>query len=151
MSEPFQELPEPGRHTDGTFAPGNVVALKHGAFSRRVIAGALEGQEEAIAALVQRQAAIAADLGGRENLSALQADLVRRYVELSLILDWLMDNVLSKGALTPKGNQRAALNAALQVQAQTVRLAEKLGLERRSKRVDLARAFAEHERGGRNG
>jgi hypothetical protein len=135
-SRPFQELPTspaPGRNADGTFTPGNVAALRHGAYSRQVQAGALDAQAEARAALREREAAIVSDLGGPDTVSVLQRDAVARYVGLSLVEDYLTRAIVDRGPLTPKGRQRAALTALLQVSDRLQRIAQMLGVDRRAK------------------
>jgi len=131
---PFQELTAPGRNGDGTFAAGNVAALKHGGYSAQVRAGALaEATDEARAAVTEREAAIVADLGGPDAIGVLSRDAVARYVTLQLVEDWLARNIVAFGVLTPKGRQRAALNAFLQVSDRLTRLAQVLGLDRKPK------------------
>lgn len=135
-AEPSQEHPTSpalGRNGDGTFAPRNLAALKHGAYSRQVQAGALGEQAEARAVLAGREAAILTDLGGAEQVSVLATDAVARYVALQMVEDWLLANITSHGPLTPKGRQRAALSALLQVGDRLTKLAAMLGLERRPK------------------
>lgn len=142
---PSQELPTSGRQTDGTFAPGNLFALRHGRFSRQVQAGELPEQAELRAALDERVLAIVSDMGGPDVVSVLARDAVSRYVALQLIEDWLMGNVIGSGCLTPKGRQRAALSALLAVGDRLTRLAVALGFERAARQVTtLADVLAEH-------
>jgi hypothetical protein len=92
----------------------------------------------------ERQSSIVADLG--EDLSTVKQDVVARYLEASLVADYLFDNVVKHGVLTGKGRTRAAVATYLQVLDRVVRLAQLLGLERQQRRVDVAQAFAQGSR-----
>lgn len=145
--EPSGELPAAGRLPNGTFAPGNTEALKHGARSVRVRAALLPEQAEALAALAEHRVEIERDLGGVEQLSALTRDMVSRYLELRTVADYLGHRIVTEGPLTTKGRQRAALSAFLGVVDRLQRVALTLGLERRQKPVvDFAEAFTQVER-----
>jgi hypothetical protein len=133
-AEPFGEPEASGRKTDGTFARGNVAALRHGARSEQVKAAALPEQIEVRAALAARRQEIEADLGG--PISRLSADMVGRYIELSVVADYLGGRLVAEGPLTTKGHQRAALTAYLGVVDRLHRVATTLGLERRQKPVN---------------
>jgi hypothetical protein len=128
-STPLPELPTPGRFVAGHPGP----ALKHGRYSKLVRQGALPEQQEAVAAMQERRAAIVADLGA--DLSQVKQDVVGRYLEASLVADYLFNNVQQHGVLTGKGRTRAAVATYLQVLDRVVRLGQLLGLERRSKQV----------------
>lgn len=98
--EPFQQLPASspsGRNGDGTFAPRNLAALKHGAYSRQ-----LHTDESSLATMAERQQAIETDLGGADQLSVLERDTARRYVGLQIVEETLLANVAAYGPLTPK-------------------------------------------------
>lgn len=126
----------------GWFRRGNVAALKTGSRSRRVLAGLMPEQAEAKAALAERVAAIVADLGGRDELSALAVGQVHRHAKLELVDLFLWENLQRHGPLTGKGATRAALTAWLSVVDRLQRLATTLGLQRQSRKIDLAAAFA---------
>jgi len=118
-----------GRFEQGKPGP----ALKTGARSALVKAGALPEQAEAVAAMQERRAIFVADLGG--DLSQLQADTLERYQQACLVADYLFDNIARLGALTGKGRTRAAVSAYLRVLDRQVRLAQLLGIERRARKV----------------
>jgi hypothetical protein len=122
-----------GRDGHGRFASGNLAALRHGQRSRQVAAAALAEQAELRAALAEKRRAIHADLGDR--LNTIGEDLIDRYLELDVMASWLGDNVMKHGMLTGKGRTRAAVFSLLAVTNQQVRLAEKLGIERRERAV----------------
>lgn len=129
------------RDAQGRLLPGNLAALKHGAYSPRVAAGELPEQSEARAAAADRRAQIEADLGGQ--LSALAQGHVEAYIRLELVADFLWTNLQSNGPLTAKGRSRAALTAWLAVLDRMTKLAVTLGLERRAKQVPDPLAFIE--------
>jgi hypothetical protein len=133
---PKPETPASGRRADGTFAPGNTERLQHGLYSRQVRNALLPEQAEVLAALAEKRSAIERDLGGSEAVGALSRDLVDRYIELSVIADYLGQRLATEGPLTTKGRQRAALTAYLGVVDRVHRLAVSLGLERRTKPVN---------------
>src|SRR5690349_1199796 len=123
------------RDERGRALPGNTLALQHGGFSRQVEAGALPEQAEAVAAAAERRAAIVADLGGTDALSALALSQIDTFVRLEVVADFLWTRLQEAGPLTAKGRQRAALTAWLGVVDRLQRLANMLGLERKARRV----------------
>jgi hypothetical protein len=144
-SPPRGECRASGRGARGRFAAGNPYgeptrfrsgqpgpALRHGGR-----ASGLQQQllDQAQAFVSEKRGEIEADRGGPEHLSRVSRDLIIRYVETSTIADWLGSNIVRFGALTGKGRQRAALSAYLQVLDRQLRLAQAIGLERRTKRV----------------
>lgn len=135
-AEPTSERPASGRRADGTFAPGNSASLRHGLFSRQVRGALLPEQAEVLAALAEKRTEIERDLGGADAVGALSRDLVSRYLELSVIADYLGQQLVIEGPLTTKGNQRAALTAYLSVVDRVHRIAMTLGLERKTKPVN---------------
>jgi hypothetical protein len=106
--------------------------LEHGGRSVEVRLALIDARR---AALAESRQAIFADLGGAENVGRLKADLVERYLETSLIAQWLGGNLLVDGVLTTKGRARAAASFYLQVLDRISRLTAALGLERRAKAV----------------
>ena len=120
----------------GRFQPGNTLALKHGLRSARVQAGLMPEQAEARAALAERVAAIVADLGGKDGLSALALGQIERHASLELVDEYLWENLQRHGPLTGKGRTRAALTAWLSVVDRLQKSATTLGLERRTKNAN---------------
>ncbi|MGE0363251.1 MAG: hypothetical protein AB7H93_13325 [Vicinamibacterales bacterium] len=135
VSEPSPEPPRSSRTANGTFAPGNSSALRHGLYSRQVREALLPEQAEVRAALAEQRKAIEDDLGGADALSQMTRDLIGRYVELRLVGDFLAHQLATVGPLTGKGRTRAATSAWLAVVDRQNKLALTLGLERRTKRI----------------
>ena len=105
--------------------------------------------EEVRAALKERELAIVADLGGRDNMSQLKADMVQRYIAASTVADYLEHNIITQGVLSAKGRTRAAVSTYLQVLDRLHRFAGSIGLERKPKpAASLADILAKHEDGG---
>lgn len=124
------------RFADGTVRPGHPgPALKHGARSVLVAAGALPSQADAVALMQARQAAIVRDLGGDDVISALLGGQVERHVKLELVEATLWANLQAHGTLTGKGATRAAANLWLQVVDRIQKSAAAMGLERRARKV----------------
>ena len=115
--------------------PNNKGHWLDGSRSQQVRRQLLEAPE-ARAALAEFRHEVETDLGGQNALSRIQRDLINRYVETVTIADWLSTNLMAFGMLTPKGRQRAALSAFLLVLDRQHRLAQTLGIERRTKHVD---------------
>ena len=129
---PIHDPASGGRNPDGTFAPGNRDAWKHGAYSQRTQRALVESPE-AVAALTEHRQEIETDLGG--DVSRVKRDLVRRYVETAALADHLGWHLTQGGALTAKGHTRAALSAYLRVLDRQHRLAMALGLDRTARVV----------------
>jgi hypothetical protein len=135
------DLPIEQRGANGRWLPGNAGALKHGLRSARAPHALLPGQEELRAAIAERRMAITQQLG--VDLSPIKADEVERYLRLWAVHESLWADIERHGILA-KGKRRSALNALLMVSDRLERLAARLGLERRAKRVrTLADVLAE--------
>jgi hypothetical protein len=106
---------------------------------------------ETRAALADRRSAIIGDLGGPSGVGTIRRDLVERYLETSLLAEWLGGNLLAEGALTAKGKARAAATFYLQVVDRVYRLASARGLERTAKDTQTIEAYVSrfHQERGR--
>jgi len=124
---------ESGRGTDGRWTKGNRGHWKHGGTSLAVARGELPEQADALAVMAERQMAILNDLGGEDQVGQIKRDLISRYLQNSLIADYLADNIAREGVLSTKGRQRAAVNTFLAVVNTLHKLAGSIGLERRLK------------------
>lgn len=131
-----------GRFVPGTtagaesrFGPGNVAALRTGVSSAQVRAGRLPDQADARAMLEEARAAIEADLGGPEAMSAVAKRVLARFIELDFLASHLWEDILRRGVMSPKGSQRAAVSAYLAVIDRQARHAQALGLERKARKV----------------
>ena len=131
---PSAELTTVGRDGRGRVTRGNTVGLKHGARSLQIRLAQIEAKRGALDA---ERAVILADLGGANNVSAIKARLVGRFLETSVIAEWLGGNLLVDGVLTGKGKARAAATLYLQVVDRVHRLSGALDLSRQAKRLDL--------------
>lgn len=129
----FVQRDEQGRFVTG----GPSAALRHGLRS-----STLMDVPELAAAHRELMDAIAADLGGVENLSTLKRRAVAEASRLSLIVDSLGDDLLSRGVLTGKGRTRAALQAYGMAFDRLQRLMTMLGLERVAAKVPTLRDYA---------
>jgi hypothetical protein len=129
-----QTAPTGERAKGGQFELGNTAAWKHGLRSQRVL---VPGQFPAHTAdlLREREAAIVADMGGPEVLSALAGGQVCRHARLELVEGTLWANLEAKGMLTGKGATRAATTLWLQVLDRLQKSALSLGLARKPKPV----------------
>lgn len=119
-----------GRGPDGRFQPGNTMRLQHGLRCERLL------DHPDIAAWHREQvAAIEADLGGEQQLTALQRAHVREAARLEVLVGALGDDLLARGVLTGKGRTRAAATLYLQALDRYLRVAQALGLQRRERPV----------------
>ena len=133
------------RHKDrcrnGHPVKDNTISLIHGANSKRVMHAGLPEQAEVRAMLREKEAAIVADLGGAGNLSTIKREVVTRFLQTSVVADFLGSNIVKHGVLTTKGKTRAAVTTYLQVVDRLTRLALTLGLERQTKQVPTVEDF----------
>jgi hypothetical protein len=126
-----------GRRPNGQAGPGNTLNLRSGLRSRQLL-----DVPDVRAWHCSEVAAIEADLGGPESLSALQKAAVHEVARVRLILASLGENLFEHGVLTTKGKTRAATATYLQVFDRFVRGVTLLGLERQARRLDLAERLA---------
>src|SRR4051812_21931887 len=94
-SDPAPSRDRAGHDRLGRFARGNTAALKHGRFSMAVAKALLPEQREVLAMFADKEAALLVDLGGDENLSTLEKDLVIKYQRLDAIADYNAPRMLS--------------------------------------------------------
>jgi hypothetical protein len=138
IREPSEESTGTGHDRRGRFTPGNAAAMTHGGRSVHVRRALLA---EARAVLADRRNSIISDLGGPTELSTIRTDLVERYLETSLLAEWLGGNLLTEGAVTTKGRARAAATLYLQVVDRVHRLASSLGLDRKVRDAQTIDAY----------
>jgi hypothetical protein len=149
--EPSVELAtagrDDGRRANGTFAPGWPKApnargsLKDGGRSEYAAAGLLPSQQAIAPLLAERRLAYLSDLGGTNEVSAIKSDLLDDYQRLRLIAEAAWDSIAKGGIVTGKGRQRAVVGTFVSVTDRLQRLAEKIGLERRTKPTRDAMAY----------
>jgi hypothetical protein len=122
--------------------------------SGRFVAGSLAGAASTLAhsrhlldalGTVKREvvARVLADRGGEAGVSETLLGLVDAYAEARLLRQsmWVQLNEQG-GPITGKGKRRALLGAYLNAVDREMKLAQVVGLERSTKRVDLARALS---------
>jgi hypothetical protein len=111
---------------DGSFAPGNTAALKHG--GRRSL-----DRPEALTAIAGKRAELIAHVG--ESASVIQHDIITDYARTDVLIESVAANIEVGGIFSSKGRTRAAVTLLLSLMERRLRLAQALGLERRAKRV----------------
>ncbi|HVL66534.1 MAG TPA: hypothetical protein VM364_04645 [Vicinamibacterales bacterium] len=127
----------------GHFLPANTAALVHGGRSRQVKLGALPQQAEALAMIATHEAQLVADLGGPANVSTVARALIRRFVEVDLITDFVRTNILEQGVFTTKGRTRAAVSLLMQLADRQARLGQVLGIRREARPIASPLDFIE--------
>lgn len=116
---------------------GSSLAMTHG--GRRS-----PDHPNARAAVAAKLADLSQHLG--DDLSVIQTDLTRDYAKLDFLIESVTDNLERGGIFTPKGSARAAVSMLLSLLDRRLRLAITLGIERKTKQIDLAQHFAAQER-----
>jgi hypothetical protein len=90
------------------------------------------GQQDALTAA---RAELRGELG---DVGVVKGSLADAFVELAAVRDYLGGRLAAEGPLTGKGRTRALLTAYLSVVDRQVRLAQVLGVERRTRPVESA-------------
>jgi hypothetical protein len=118
----------------GRFTKGNTYQLKTGRYSKQVANALTTEQRALVAALVEREHSILADLGGSDVLSTFEKDLVARYMQLGNIADYNASRMLNQRAGVRKESREAFLSAV----DRQLRIISLLGLARRSRDISLS-------------
>lgn len=121
-----------GRRPDGTFAPGNQVARQHGPYAARQPA-------ELLAVVEEFTAGVVSDLGGASELSTIERAYVGRLGRVELTLRLLEADIAEHGLMTSAGGVRKVYAQYLAGLDRWDRLAQRLGLRRRQRRVPSLR------------
>jgi hypothetical protein len=129
------------RGPDGRFLTGNQVARRVGLYARQQPEGLREDVERLTAGIV-------ADLGGEGELSTLERAYVNKIGDVEITLRLLAHDIARRGLLTPSGGVRHVFDSLLAGIDRVDRLAQRLGMRRRSKHVDLARTLSGQEGDG---
>jgi hypothetical protein len=108
------------------FLPGNQAARTHGLSARHVPADLRMDAD-------QLKDNIVSDLGGLENLSALEISYVRKIADTEVMLRLLLHSMVNGGVLTSGGKVRDVYPAFLAGIDRFDRLAQRIGLKRRQK------------------
>jgi hypothetical protein len=131
------------RDTKGRFTRGNTAALVHGARSKQASALQAPLREAIISQVIT-------DLGGDTSvLPTTILRLVDRFAETSLLCDAYMLFLQEQGGpIGTRGRQRAAVSGYLACLDRQMKLAQLIGLERRTKDISTMsiQQYLEHER-----
>lgn len=119
------------RDVAGKFVRGNTAALQHGLY-------AMERSQTLRAEVEAFKAGIVADLGGDAELSTLERAYVDRLGEVDLTLRLMREDIARRGLLTPAGGVRRIYDELLAGVDRWDRLAQRLGVRRRTKQVESA-------------
>jgi len=88
---------------------------------------------------------IASDLGGTTELSTLENSYVRKLGDIDITIRLLTHDIAVNGLLTPGGRVRDVYDKLLAGLATFDRYAQRVGLERRQRRVEtIATIMREH-------
>jgi hypothetical protein len=132
----------------GCWVAGNTGGLVHGGRSERVLQAMLPEQADIQASMAAWRQEILTDLGGDAETSRVQRDLLDTYLQVSALVTFLGTHVVAQGPLTPRGKTAARFNAFLAAADRQQRLAQALGLERRSKTVPTLSDYMARRPGG---
>jgi hypothetical protein len=118
----------------GRLLPGNLTRQTHGVVTleRRGDGALPPGARRARQERIER---MLVDLGGEDGLSQLSLGLVERAAQLSVMLDVYEADFEARGMWTARGRQRTSVATYLSILDRYDKLAQRLGLERRSKHV----------------
>ena len=124
---------------DTRFKKGNTAAFKHGL--ARDKAKRTLTDEDIRAAIDAFNEQLTSDQGGPSELTAIRGGRVRRLTDLEAMLHICAKDITTKGFFTAGGGARATVNTFMQLLDRWDKLAERLGMERRTKPVATLEAF----------
>jgi ribosomal protein L40E len=111
-----------------SFAAGNQAARTHGLRSVQPPPDLRMSADELIEGIVS-------GLGGESELSTLKKSYVRKTADVEITLPLLTSHIARTGLITPGGRVRDSFDKLMTGLATFDRLAQRIGLERRSRRV----------------
>ena len=121
---------DPRRWSDGTVRPGAALHLTHGAYAE----GPRRAQlADRLGDLAGFRAALESDHGGADTLTTIRAGYVRRLTEVEGLCRLLGSDLVTRGIFTAKGRVRNTFGAFVTAVEKWDRLAQRLGLERRTR------------------
>ena len=123
-----------------SFLPFNQVALRTGIYSRQPPPSGIREDVEAF------RSGVISDRGGESQLSTLETSYVEKLGDIDITIRLLTHDIAVNGLLTPSGRVRGVYDKLLAGLAAFDRYAQRIGLERKAKRLDLAAAIAEQDR-----
>ena len=125
--------------TCGSFLPSNQAARSTGIYARSHPPDLRQHREELIAGL-------SSDLGGESELSTLESSYVQKIGDIDTTIRLLTHDIAVNGLLTPGGRVRDVYDKLLAGLAAFDRYAQRVGLDRRAKRVpSLAEVMTDGE------
>jgi hypothetical protein len=107
---------------------GNRLAVTAGVYAVQKPAAVVEDVE-------RMKAAITVDLGGESELTELEKAYVGRLGDVEVTLQLLMMDIEARGLLTPAGSVRKVYDQLLSGIDRWDKLAQRLGMKRRARRV----------------
>lgn len=127
------------RDARGRVGAGNELALKHGL--RRFQAKGLL-PDDVQASVDAFRARLTSDQGGdSDDATAIRLGYQRRLVEVEAMLQLLANDLRTNGVITARGRTRNSVMTFLQTLDRWDRLAQRLGMERRAKKVPTIDEF----------
>ena len=87
-------------------------------------------------------AGVASDRGGDADLSTLERAYIRKLGDLEICIRILTENIAGQGLLTPGGRVRDVYDKLLVGLDRFDRYAQRVGITRKAKRIDLARRLS---------
>jgi hypothetical protein len=88
---------------------------------------------EAVIAIAEKREEVVQHLG--DTASVIQRDLAHDYARTHVIIETVFANIEQSGVFAPKGKTRAAVTLLMSLLDRRMRLAQAIGLERRTKPV----------------
>ena len=126
------------RDARGRVGAGNELALKHG-LRRYQQKGALP--DDVRASVEAFRDRLLSDQGGDADATAIRLGYERRLVEVEAMLQLLASDLQQRGMLTARGRTRGTVQTFLQALDRWDRLAQRLGMYRRAKKVPTVEDF----------
>lgn len=129
--------PSVPRDEKGRVLPGSALRQSHGVRAYQ-LHGVLALPEALRKEMEEFRAALVRDQGGEAELSTVRSAYVRRLGDLETILQLLAADLATRGLTTPKGAPRGTFVAFLNALDRWDKLAQRLGMERRTREIRSA-------------
>jgi hypothetical protein len=130
------------------FAPGNVAARTHGAWSFERGRGEAAVPAPLLQSIDEFRAGVVADRGGLSNLTTVEVALIRRLGELEAVCRLLAGDIAARGAFTPRGRIRHVYRMWLETLDRFDKYCARVGSDRRARSVTLQERLAAAVRRG---
>ena len=133
-------VPGAGRCSScGTFTAGNQEARRLGLQARHHPPELREAADDLMAGIV-------ADRGGQNDLSTLEKAYIGKIGDVEICLRILIEDIARHGLLTPGGRRRDSYDMLLAGLDRFDRYAQRIGIPRKARQIDLAKALSGLER-----